>query len=76
LVSQANSGYSPEKIQVKLGIAINLAPKPENMKGYATRGEAMPIDDIACNYYDILKTADEFGMEMPNYRALESILNR
>lgn len=60
----------------KLGIGIILAPKPENMKGYATHGEAMPIDDIACNYYDILKTANEFGMEMPNYRALESILNR
>ncbi len=48
----------------------------ESMKRYTAHGEEMPIDDIACNYYDILKTADEFGMEMPNYRALESILNR
>lgn len=54
LVSRANSGYSPEKIQDKLGIGIILAPKPENMKRYATHGEAMPIDDIACNYYYIL----------------------
>jgi ketopantoate reductase len=46
----------------------------ESMKRYTAHGEAMPIDDIACNYYDILKTADEFGMEMPNYRTLECLI--
>jgi ketopantoate reductase len=46
----------------------------ESMKRYTAHGESMPIDDIACNYYDILKTAKEYKLEMPYYKALEEIL--
>ena len=46
----------------------------ESMKRYTAHGESMPIDDIACNYYDILETAKEFNFEMPYYKALEEIL--
>ncbi len=48
----------------------------ESMKRYTAHGESMPIDDIACNYYDILKTAKEINFEMPYYQELEEILKR
>lgn len=48
----------------------------ESMKRYTAHGESMPIDDIACNYYDILKTAKELNFEMPFYQALEEILKQ
>ncbi len=46
----------------------------ESMKRYTAHGESMPIEDIAYNYYDILKTAKEYNLEMPHYKALEEIL--
>lgn len=46
----------------------------ESMKRYTAHGESMPVEDIACNYYDILKTAKELNFEMPYYQELESIL--
>ncbi|MFN8254934.1 MAG: 2-dehydropantoate 2-reductase N-terminal domain-containing protein [Bacteroidales bacterium] len=46
----------------------------ESMKRYTAHGESMPMDDISCNYYDILNTAKEFNFEMPYYKALEEIL--
>ncbi|HON51950.1 MAG TPA: hypothetical protein PLS12_01955, partial [Bacteroidales bacterium] len=48
----------------------------ESMKRYTAHGESMPIDDIACNYYDILKTAKDFNFEMPYYQELEEILKQ
>ena len=48
----------------------------ESMKRYTAHGESMLIDDIACNYYDILKTAKELNFEMPYFKALEEILNQ
>lgn len=48
----------------------------ESMKRYTAHGESMPIDDIACNYYDILKTSKEFKFEMPYYQGLEEILKQ
>lgn len=48
----------------------------ESMKRYTAHGESMPIEDIACNYYDILKTAKEFNFEMPCYQDLEGILKQ
>ncbi len=48
----------------------------ESMKRYTAHGESMPIDDIAYNYYDILKTAKEFNFEMPYYQELEEILKQ
>jgi len=46
----------------------------ESMQLYTAHGETMSIDDIASNYYDILKTADEYGLEVPNYRQLETLI--
>jgi len=46
----------------------------KSMKHYTAHGESMPIDDIACNYYNILKTANECGLEMPNFRSLEYLI--
>ena len=46
----------------------------ESMQRYTAHGESMPVDDIAVNYYDIKKTAKEFGFEMPNFNALEYLL--
>jgi hypothetical protein len=46
----------------------------ESMQRYTAHGELIPLDDIRCNYYDILKTADELKFEMPNYRDLEEFI--
>lgn len=48
----------------------------ESMKRYTAHGESMPIDDIACNYYDILKTANEFNFEMPRFKELQGLLKQ
>jgi hypothetical protein len=44
------------------------------MKRYTAHGESMPIEDIASNYYDILKSAEELKFDMPNYQDLEYLL--
>jgi 2-dehydropantoate 2-reductase len=46
----------------------------ESMKRYTAHGESMPVEDITCNYYDILKTAEVYNLEMPHFRELEEIL--
>jgi len=46
----------------------------ESMKRYTAHGETMPIDDIACNYYDILETAKKCSFEMPHFQGLDEIL--
>ena len=44
------------------------------MKRYTAHSESMPIDDVKCNYYDILETAKECDFAMPYYEKLETIL--
>ena len=46
----------------------------ESMKRYTAHGESMPINDIAVNYYDILKTAKEYNFDMPCFLMLEEFL--
>jgi ketopantoate reductase len=46
----------------------------ESMKRYTAHGESMPIEDIACNYYDILKTAKEYNFDMPYFPELEELI--
>lgn len=46
----------------------------ESMQRYTAHGELMPLDDIRCNYYDILRTADELKFEMNNYRDIEEFI--
>jgi 2-dehydropantoate 2-reductase len=48
----------------------------ESMKRYSAHGESMPIDDIACNYYDIVKTAKELNFDMPYFKELEGLLRQ
>ena len=48
----------------------------ESMKRYSAHGESMPIDDIACNYYDILNTAKEYKFAMPYFNELEKIIKQ
>lgn len=45
-----------------------------SMKRYTAHSESMPIDDVKCNYYDILETAKECDFAMPYYEKLETIL--
>jgi ketopantoate reductase len=48
----------------------------ESMKRYTAHGESMPVEDIACNYYDILNTAKEYNFKMPHYQGLEKLLKQ
>ena len=45
-----------------------------SMKRYTAHGEMMPIDDITRNYYDILRTAKLYNVEMPYFDSLEKVL--
>ena len=44
------------------------------MQRYTAHGASVSVEDITCNYYDILKTAEEIEFDMPNYKKLECIL--
>jgi ketopantoate reductase len=46
----------------------------ESMKRYTAHAELMPMDDIKCNYFDILETAKKIYFDMPHYRELGKIL--
>ncbi|MHC1774479.1 MAG: ketopantoate reductase family protein [Lentimicrobium sp.] len=46
----------------------------ESMQRYTAHGESMPVEDIACNYKDILKTARGMHFRMPAFEALEELL--
>jgi ketopantoate reductase len=48
----------------------------ESMQRYTAHGELIPLDDIRCNYYDILRTAGEMKFEMNNYRDLEEFIRK
>jgi 2-dehydropantoate 2-reductase len=47
----------------------------ESMKRYTAHAESAPVEDLVCNYQDILKTAVEIGFEMPHYIELGKYIN-
>ena len=46
----------------------------ESMQRYTAHGESIPLDDIICNYNDILDTANELKFEMPHYKELSDLI--
>jgi hypothetical protein len=46
------------------------------MKRYTAHGEKIPLEDIECNYKDILDTANEYNFEMTNFRDLAELLKQ
>jgi hypothetical protein len=44
------------------------------MQRYTAHGESIPLDDIICNYNDILDTANELSFEMPHYKELSDLI--
>lgn len=46
----------------------------ESMKRYTAHGESMPLEEIACNYYDMMNTARKYNFDMPHFNALEALL--
>ena len=46
----------------------------ESMKRYTAHAEKAPLEDIICNFNDILKTAEEMNFDMPNFKDLAQFL--
>jgi ketopantoate reductase len=48
----------------------------ESMKRYTAHAERIPKDDILCNYNDILATARELNLNIPNFEELGDLLKQ
>jgi 2-dehydropantoate 2-reductase len=46
----------------------------ESMQRYTAHADRVPIEDIRVNYNDILKTAQEYSFDMPNFKELGVLL--
>jgi 2-dehydropantoate 2-reductase len=76
----ASSGKYPEVSAFKLPLPL-LIPifkrnfkHNESMQRYTAHASRVPIEDIRQNYNDILKTAEEYKLDMPNFKELGALL--
>ena len=76
----ASSNKYPEVSAFKLPLPL-LIPlfkrnfkHNESMQRYTAHADRVPLEDICTNYNDILKTAEEYQFEMPNFKELGALL--
>ena len=76
----ASSNKYPEVSAFKLPLPL-LIPlfkrnfkHNESMQRYTAHADRVPLEDICTNYNDILKTAEAYQFEMPNFKELGDLL--